>query len=379
MRTAVATMASTWPSSDTSTVTGVAEPPASTISATADSAWSATTSAATTWAPSAAKRAAATRPIPLPAPVITATLPSSRAISVSLSGLQRPSMVCGEGVGLGPGCTHSTGTLPAGRDGGGILIAVPTAGPRPLIGVTTYRQTTSWWSWERDAAVVPGRYLDVIEEAGGEAVLLPPRGERAGPLEAARCERVVGALGGLVVIGGGDLDAARYGADPDPRNGGTSVQRDDLELGLIGAALAIDLPLLAVCRGMQVLNVCLGGDLVQQLPDRLGTSAHQPRPGAFGPVAVITEEGSTVRGLLGARTEVLCSHHQAVERLGEGLVVTARSEDGVVEAVELPGHRFVVGIQWHPEETGDRRLFGALVDAATATEPIEHPPIKETL
>ena len=270
---------------------------------------------------------------------------------------------------------HSSGTLPGGRYGGGILSAVSTAGPRPLIGVTTYRQTTSWWSWERDAALVPGPYLDVIDGAGGEALLLPPPGVGIAPHGAARYQRVVEALDGLVVIGGGDLDAARYGADADPRNGGTSAQRDELELGLIRAALAIDLPLLAVCRGLQVLNVCLGGDLVQQLPDRLGTSAHQPRPGAFGPVTVTTAAGSTVHRLLGARTEVLCSHHQAVDRLGEGLVVTARSQDGVVEAVELPGHRFVVGVQWHPEENGDRRLFSALVDAATAR--IEHSSTKE--
>jgi putative glutamine amidotransferase len=174
----------------------------------------------------------------------------------------------------------------------------------------------------------------------------------------------VALLDGLLLIGGGDLDAARYGARPDPRNGGTSSRRDELEMGLVSAALAHDLPLLAVCRGMQVLNVSLGGGLVQQLPDLLGTPRHQPRPGAFGPITVVTEEGSTVRRLFGERADVLCSHHQAIDRIGQGLVVTARSEDGVIEAVELPGRRFVVGIQWHPEETGDSRLFEALVAAA---------------
>jgi gamma-glutamyl-gamma-aminobutyrate hydrolase PuuD len=217
-----------------------------------------------------------------------------------------------------------------------------------------YRQTTSWWSWERDAALVPGPYLDVLEASGAEALLLPPRGEGAPPAETGRYERVVDTLDGLVLIGGGDLDPARYGADPDPRNGGTSVERDDLEFGLLGAALADDLPLLAVCRGMQVLNVALGGTLVQRLPDRLGSTAHQPRQGAFGAVTVDTEEGSAVHRLLGPRTEVLCSHHQAVDRLGS------------VEAVELPGKRFVVGVQWHPEETGDPRLFEALVQVAAA-------------
>jgi len=239
---------------------------------------------------------------------------------------------------------------------------MPSPGRRPLIGVTTYRQTTSWWSWERDAALVPGRYLDVVEAAGGEPLLLPPSGDAADPAD--RADRLVSALDGLVLIGGGDLDAARYDAEPDARNGGTSVQRDQLELGLVRAALDRDVPLLAVCRGLQVLNVCLGGDLVQQLPDRLDSTRHQPRPGAFGPVTVLTEPGSEVRRLLGERTEVLCSHHQAIDRLGEGLVVVARSEDGVVEAVERTGPGFVVGVQWHPEETGDVRLFTALVDAA---------------
>jgi gamma-glutamyl-gamma-aminobutyrate hydrolase PuuD len=229
-----------------------------------------------------------------------------------------------------------------------------------------YRQTTSWWAWERDAALVPGPYLDMVEESGGEALLLAPRSEGAphSDVRSDRYDRVVAALDGLVVIGGGDVDAAAYGATADPRNGGTSVNRDHLELGLLRAALPRDLPVLAICRGMQVLNVALGGDLVQQLPDRIDSSRHQPRPGAFGPVTVVTEEGSTVRRLFGERADVLCSHHQAVERLGAGLVVTARSEDGVVEAVELPGHRFVVGVQWHPEESSDRRLFEALVAAA---------------
>lgn len=250
---------------------------------------------------------------------------------------------------------------------------MPASGSRPLIGVTTYRQTTSWWSWERDAALVPGFYLDMVETAGGEALMIPPPGDEAGPADLDRCDHLASALDGLLLIGGGDIDPARYGATPDPRNGGTNRRRDDLELGLLAAALAVDLPVLAVCRGMQALNVGLGGDLVQQLPDRLGSTRHQPRPGAFGSVAVLTEESSAVRALLGPRTEVLCSHHQAVDRLGRGLTVTARSEDGVVEAVELPEHRFVVGVQWHPEETGDSRLFEALVAAAADRVAESHP------
>jgi putative glutamine amidotransferase len=247
---------------------------------------------------------------------------------------------------------------------------------RPLVGVSTYRQTTSWWAWERDAALVPGRYLDVLEAAGGQPLLIPSpvavscrgrEGQSAGwsAGRAGGLDGLVAALDGLVLIGGGDIEADRYGQAADPRNGGVNEGRDDLELGLLDAALRADLPVLAVCRGIQILNVHLGGDLVQQLPDLVGSNDHQPRPGAFGSIAVATEPGSAVRRLLGERTEVLCCHHQAIGRLGRDLVVTARSADGVIEAVESPGHRFVVGVQWHPEETGDRRLFEALVDAAS--------------
>ncbi|HEV3132810.1 MAG TPA: gamma-glutamyl-gamma-aminobutyrate hydrolase family protein [Acidimicrobiales bacterium] len=251
---------------------------------------------------------------------------------------------------------------------------MPPTSTRPLIGVSTYRQITSWWSWERDAALVPGVYLDMVEAAGGQSLLIPPARALADPGMAdgtasrgvPQFERLVAALDGLVLIGGGDVGAVRYGQDPDPRNGGTSHQRDELELGILREALRRDLPVLAVCRGMQVLNVALGGDLVQQLSDLLGSNRHQPEAGAFGAVTVHTEEGSTVRRILGERTEVLCSHHQAISRLGRDLVVTAMSDDGIIEAVELPGHPFVVGVQWHPEESGDTRLFAALVDMARA-------------
>jgi len=245
---------------------------------------------------------------------------------------------------------------------------------RPLIGVSMYRQTTEWWSWKRDAALVPGVYLDVVEESGGQPVLIPPGGSDVAGTQhgtdlgdqCGRLDRLIASLDGLVLIGGGDIDARRYGQHPHPGNSGTSHPRDELELGLLTAALRADLPLLAVCRGMQLLNVGLGGDLVQQLPDLVGSKRHQPRPGAFGRVSVTTEQGSITHRLLGERIEVLCSHHQAIGVLGRDLRVTARSDDGVIEAVELAGHRFVVGVQWHPEESGDPTLFAALVSAAAA-------------
>ena len=241
-----------------------------------------------------------------------------------------------------------------------------SADPCPLVGVSMYRQVTSWWSWERDAALVPGAYLDLITAAGGQPVLVPPD-SGSGTVQAG-LGRLVAKLDALVLIGGGDVDPARYGRDPDSRDAGTSPARDDLEFGLLDIALGRDLPVLAICRGMQLLNVRLGGDLVQHLPDLLGTIVHQPRPGAFGEVPITTAEGSEVRAVLGERLDVLCSHHQAVGALGAGLVATAWSGDGVVEAVELSGHRFVVGVQWHPEESSDRRLFDALLTATQAPE-----------
>lgn len=247
-------------------------------------------------------------------------------------------------------------------------------GARPLIGVTTYRQLTSWWDWERDAALVPAAYVDRVAEAGGWPLLIPPceSGDGPGVVEAgpgAGAVEVVAALDGLVLIGGGDVDAARYGQPADYRNAGVSDLRDASELALLAEALRTDLPVLAICRGAQLLNVHLGGELVQYLPDVAGSSIHQPAPGTFGEVAVTTQPGSRVRCIVGERVEVLCSHHQAIGRLGQDLLVTATAEDGVIEAVELSGHRFVVGVQWHPEERDGTPLFEALVEASRSGGP----------
>ncbi len=248
---------------------------------------------------------------------------------------------------------------------------MPAAPLRPRLGLTTYRQPTRWWSWDRDAALVPGVYLDVVVAAGGWPVLVPPLAATVAPdaatdaaLVAEGVAAVLTGLDGLVVIGGGDLDAARYGQVPGPHDGGVDGHRDELDAALLAGALDADLPVLAICRGHQVLNVLCGGDLVQHLPDVVGHTGHQPAAGAFGPVTVETVAGSHVGRLLGATADVLCCHHQAVGRVGAGLVVTARSTDGVVEAVEMPGRTFAVGVPWHPEEHGDVRLFAGLVAAA---------------
>jgi gamma-glutamyl-gamma-aminobutyrate hydrolase PuuD len=240
---------------------------------------------------------------------------------------------------------------------------MPADARRPLIGVTMYRQETSWWAWNRDAVLVPSPYVDLVAGAGGRSLLLPPADPADGGPEAG-ADEVVAALDGLVLIGGGDIDPSSFGQDPDPRIGGVNPVRDRTERALLAAALRADLPVLAICRGHQLLNVHLGGDLVQYLPDVVGTTVHQPRAGAFGEVTVRTVAGSRTAAIVGPEVDVLCCHHQAIGVLADGLAATARSDDGVIEAVELPGRRFVVGVQWHPEETGDIRLFTALVESA---------------
>ena len=230
----------------------------------------------------------------------------------------------------------------------------------PIVGVTTYRHQASWGAWDRPAAVLPASYVDTVAAAGGSPVLLPPY--LSAPAEGT-ASSIVARLDALVLVGGGDVDPGCYGREPHPATAGVDPGRDATELGLLGAALDAELPVLAICRGMQVLNVYLEGTLVQHVPDVVGHEGHRPGAGFFAAVEVVTEAGSMVAKIWGETTTVRCSHHQAIDVLGRGLVVTARSADGLIEAVELPEARFVVGVQWHPEEDLDRRPFRALLDA----------------
>ncbi len=180
------------------------------------------------------------------------------------------------------------------------------------------------------------------------------------------------ALDGLIVAGGADVDPARYGQEPHPRTGAPRTDRDAWEDALLTEAIAIELPFLGICRGAQVLNVALGGTLHQHLPDVVGSERYQPSPAVFGEGEVTVEPDSRLAALIGAGSGRLAEtlpvhyyHHQALDDVADGLVVTARSEDGVIEAVELDGVPFGLGVQWHPEEdAADRRLFAGLVDAA---------------
>ena len=225
---------------------------------------------------------------------------------------------------------------------------------RPLIGISTYREQARWGAWDVPAVLLPASYADAVADGGGEPVLLPT-GSATGA--------VVARLDGLVLAGGADLDPTRYGAHPGPHTV-ARPERDAAELAILQAALDRDLPLLAICRGMQLLNVTLGGDLVQHLPDVAGTADHQQAPGVFARREVRTAPDSALGRLLGSGLAVDCHHHQALGVVAPGLVPSAWAEDGVVEAVEAPGRRFCLAVQWHPEAGGDRRLFAALAAAA---------------
>jgi gamma-glutamyl-gamma-aminobutyrate hydrolase PuuD len=233
------------------------------------------------------------------------------------------------------------------------------AGP-PLIGVTSYAQEASWGVWRRPAALLPRAYLRAVQAAGGVAVLLPPQ-------PPAGAERALAALDGLVLSGGADLDPAAYHAAPHPSSEPPEPERDQWELALADLAISGGLPTLGVCRGMQVLNVALGGDLDQHLPDRPGAGPHRGAAGVFAEQEIRVQPGSMLATILGGAGAVRCYHHQAVRRLGRGLRPVAWAGDGTVEAVEADGAGFLLGVQWHPEEdAADARLFAALVEAARA-------------
>lgn len=235
------------------------------------------------------------------------------------------------------------------------------AGHRPLVGLTTYCEPASWGVW-RDvpAALVPQAYVDALRAAGARVVLIPPQREPA-PQEAAD---LVAGLDALVVAGGPDVDPARYGQRPHAVLQAPRPDRDDLDLALVEAAVAADLPLLGVCRGMQVMAVAAGGALEQHLPDVVGHDGHCPSPGAYGTHEVRTASGSHVRRVLGERVDVPTYHHQGV-LAHPGYVATAWADDGVVEAIEATSARFRLGVQWHPEVSTDLRLFEALVMAGS--------------
>ncbi|MDQ0759368.1 gamma-glutamyl-gamma-aminobutyrate hydrolase family protein [Streptomyces canus] len=225
---------------------------------------------------------------------------------------------------------------------------------RPLIGVSTYLEAGARWGvWELEAVLLPAGYPRLVQRAGGLAAMLPPDAPEHAAATVAR-------LDGLVVAGGPDVEPVHYGAAPDPRTGPPARARDTWELALIRAALAAGVPLLGICRGMQLLNVALGGTLVQHI------DGHAQVPGVFGHHPVKPVPGTVYGDLAPEETSVPTYHHQAVDRLGAGLLASAHAPDGTVEAVELPGPPWVLGVQWHPEMDTDLRVMRGLVAAASA-------------
>ncbi len=227
---------------------------------------------------------------------------------------------------------------------------------RPVIGITTYVTQAQWGNWDVEAALVPAAYVKAVERAGGRPVLIPP--SQDGIAE------TLDAVDGLLFSGGSDLDPDLYEQEPHNETVGVVRERDRAELALLEAALARDMPVLAVCRGSQVLNVARGGDLVQHLPDVVGDEKHKHTPGTFADHDVTLEDGTRLAALLGERAPVKSHHHQGFGRVGDGLRVAAYAEDGTIEAVEDPSHRFALGVLWHPEAGEDMKLFEELVRQA---------------
>ncbi|MGW7367199.1 gamma-glutamyl-gamma-aminobutyrate hydrolase family protein [Streptomyces sp. NPDC054841] len=222
----------------------------------------------------------------------------------------------------------------------------------PLIGVSTYLDKASWGVWQLPAALLPEGYPRLVQSSGGIAAMLPPD-------DPGRAASAVARLDGLVVAGGPDVEPVRYGAETDPRTGPPARERDAWELALIEAALASGTPLLGICRGMQLLNVALGGTLVQHL------EGHVKETGVFGHHPVTPVAGTRYAALVPEESSVPTYHHQSVDRLGEGLIVSAHAADGTVEAIELPDPAWVLGVQWHPEMGEDTRVMRGLVRAAS--------------
>jgi putative glutamine amidotransferase len=213
---------------------------------------------------------------------------------------------------------------------------------RPLIGITSYAEEASWGHWTLPAALVPLSYVRSVELAGGRPIVVPPADEGV--------DETLDALDGLILSGGADLDPV--------------AARDRGELALLTGALERDLPVLAICRGMQLLNVAQGGNLHQHLPDVVGHERHRETLGAFSEHAVRIAPGSRAAGILGEEARIKSTHHQAPDRIGDGLEPVGWAEDGTVEALERPGGAFAVGVLWHPEAGEDKRLFEALVEEA---------------
>ncbi|CAN5590576.1 gamma-glutamyl-gamma-aminobutyrate hydrolase [soil metagenome] len=227
---------------------------------------------------------------------------------------------------------------------------------RPVIGVTAYVEQARWGTWDTLVTLLPHRYVTKLEVAGARAVLLPPASHGAA--------EVVRRLDALVIAGGGDIDPARYGAEAHPETAGIRPDRDAGEFAVLDAALHHDLPVLGICRGMQLLTVAHGGTLHQHLPEVVGHDGHRVAPGVYAGHDVRLQPGSLAHQVLGGQASAPSYHHQGVADPGS-LRATGWASDDSIEVVEDPAREFCVGVLWHPEAGNDPRLFDALVAKAT--------------
>ena len=229
---------------------------------------------------------------------------------------------------------------------------------RPLIGITSYALEARWAAWKLPAALIPLSYVESVQRAGGRPLIVPPVDGGV--------EETLDALDGLILSGGADIGPDVYGQDSHPETAMVQPERDRAELALLEAALAREMPVLAICRGMQLLNIVHGGDLHQHLPELVGHERHREVPGTFSLHDVRIASGTKTGEILGEHSGVHSSHHQGLGRIGDDLTVVGWAEDGSIEAIEDPAHRFALGVLWHPEEDEDKRLFEALVAQARA-------------
>ncbi|MEV6600450.1 gamma-glutamyl-gamma-aminobutyrate hydrolase family protein [Actinoplanes sp. NPDC051346] len=229
---------------------------------------------------------------------------------------------------------------------------------RPVIGISTYEESATWRGWHRRASLVPTDFVAGVAEVGAIPVLLPPYGGEA------EARRVVAGVDGILLVGGADIAPELYGNPREEHTGPPAPDRDRWEAALVRVALDENLPLLGVCRGMQMLNVVRGGTLRQHLPAVVGTDAHQPAAPQFATNALRLHPDALPGSVLGESHPAACYHHQAIDAVGDGLAATGWASDGTIEAIADPGRPFAVGVQWHPEVEPDRRLFAALVSAA---------------
>jgi putative glutamine amidotransferase len=228
---------------------------------------------------------------------------------------------------------------------------------RPVIGICAALETARWAAWEVLVNLSPRNYSLAVQRAGAIALILPPDDTIA-----ESPDELLDMVDGLILAGGSDIDPGSYGARPEPETKGTRPERDRFEIALGTRALERDMPVLGICRGMEMLNVIQGGTLTQHLSS---LELHRHTPGVFTDHRVALEPGSLAERVVGGpHTEVKSAHHQGIEELGEGVVASGLADDGVVEAIELPDRRFAVGVLWHPEEDERSRVVGALVQEA---------------